>query len=249
MASPSKSPLPSTATICVSCAPADPSAIVLLNSRPSVITRTQAPLLAPGRHTICLVYLSPGCIPTRSAHARAGHWLMFTACPHPPHFYRSPDSLMYEISLWRAPIPTVGSRSSSLISHKGITKVDPFFVLVSFPFLPTSNPDYLPLLLLSPNPVTARSIGSNTAVVEFPLEPLEPSHRRLLQNFHWRQSDIPTSAHPSKIAVEYGSCSFSTGSTWTFPPTPMASMWQLKNFHWHHPDTLQAPTCNPSPFR
>ncbi|KAG7370831.1 hypothetical protein IV203_019401 [Nitzschia inconspicua] len=142
MASPSKSPLPSTATICVSCAPADPSAIVLLNSRPSVITRTQAPLLAPGRHTICLVYLSPGCIPTRSAHARAGHWLMFTACPHPPHFYRSPDSLMYEISLWRAPIPTVGSRSSSLISHKGITKVDPFFVLVSFPFLPTSNPDY-----------------------------------------------------------------------------------------------------------
>ncbi|KAG7367499.1 hypothetical protein IV203_030170 [Nitzschia inconspicua] len=96
MAFPSKSPLPSTATICVLCAPADPSAIVLLNFRPSVITRTQATLLAPGRHTICLVYLSPGCIPTRSAHARAGHWLMFTACPHPPHFYRSPDSLMYE---------------------------------------------------------------------------------------------------------------------------------------------------------
>ncbi|KAG7365088.1 hypothetical protein IV203_038291 [Nitzschia inconspicua] len=78
MASPSKTPSPSTATICVSCAPADPRAIVLLNFRPSVITRTQATLLAPGRHTICLVYLSPGCIPARSAHARAGHWLMFT---------------------------------------------------------------------------------------------------------------------------------------------------------------------------
>ncbi|KAG7358435.1 hypothetical protein IV203_015023 [Nitzschia inconspicua] len=91
-----KSPSPSTATICVSCAPADPGAIVLLNFRPSVITRTQATLLAPGRHTVCLVYLSPSCIPARSAHARAGHRLMFTACPQPPHFYRSPDSLMYE---------------------------------------------------------------------------------------------------------------------------------------------------------
>ncbi|KAG7373859.1 hypothetical protein IV203_012954 [Nitzschia inconspicua] len=93
---PSKSPSPSTATICVSCAPADPSAIVLLHFCPSVTTRAQATLLAPGRHTICLVYLSPGCIPAGSAHTRAGHWLMFTACPHPPHFYRSPDSLMYE---------------------------------------------------------------------------------------------------------------------------------------------------------
>ncbi|KAG7369112.1 hypothetical protein IV203_031855 [Nitzschia inconspicua] len=246
MASPSKSPLPSTATICVSCAPADPSAIVLLNFRPSVITRTQATLLAPGRHTICLVYLSPGCIPTRSAHARAGHWLMFTACPHPPHFYRSPDSLMYESPSGVRPSRPLGPVHPHLFPIRVLRKSTRSLFLFLSLFCPHRT---LPLLLLSPNPVTAGSIGSNTAVVEFPLEPLEHSHRRLLQNFHWRQSDIPTSAHPSKIAVEYGSCSFSTGSTWTFPPTPMASMWQLKNFHWHHPDTLLAPTCNPSPFR
>ncbi|KAG7358335.1 hypothetical protein IV203_014923 [Nitzschia inconspicua] len=195
MASPSKSPLPSTATICVSCAPADPSAIVLLNFRPSVITRTQATLLAPGRHTICLVYLSPGCIPTRSAHARAGHWLMFTACPHPPHFYRSPDSLMYKSPTGVRPSRPLGPVHPHLFPIRVLRKSTRSLFLFLSLFCPHRTPTTCRLCCY---PLIPSLLGA-----------LDPT--RQSWNFHWSHSNIPTGAF-YKIFI---------GANRIFPPVPI----------------------------